>query len=65
METGQKEMPVTPARLLAYLAELGIQYENTAHPAVFTAEEGENTGKIFPACIVKTCFAKTPKANYG
>ena len=63
MDTEQKEMPTTPSELLAYLAELGIKYENTPPPAVFTAEEGEKYWKNIPGMHCKNLFCKDAKGK--
>lgn len=63
MDTEQKEMPTKPSELLAYLAELGIKYENTPHPAVFTAEEGEKYWKNIPGMHCKNLFCKDAKGK--
>ncbi len=63
METEQKEMPTPPSKLLAYLTELGIKYENTPHPAVFTAEEGEKYWKNIPGMHCKNLFCKDAKGR--
>lgn len=63
MDTEQKEMPTTPSELLAYLAELGIKYENAPHPAVFTAEEGEKYWKNIAGMHCKNLFCTEPNGN--
>ena len=63
MEKEQKEMPTSPEKLLAYLTELGIEYKNTPHPAVFTAQEGEKHWKNIAGMHCKNLFCKDAKGK--
>ena len=54
----QNEMPTLPRQLLDFLTQLGIKYENTSHPAVFTADEAEKYWKDIEGMHCKNLFCK-------
>ncbi|MBR1777983.1 MAG: prolyl-tRNA synthetase associated domain-containing protein [Alphaproteobacteria bacterium] len=56
-------MPTSPEQLLAYLTDLEIEYKNTPHPAVFTAEEGEKYWKGIAGMHCKNLFCKDAKGK--
>ena len=59
----REQAPMTPEQLLAYLTELGIQYKNTPHPPVFTAEEGEKYWKGIAGLHCKNLFCIDAKGK--
>lgn len=61
MSEMSKVMPTTPEMLLDFLASLGISFKNTAHEAVFTAEQGETCWKNISGMHCKNLFCKDAK----
>ena len=59
----EQNIPVTPQQLLACLTELEINYKNTSHPAVFTAEEGERYWQGIAGMHCKNLFCKDAKGK--
>ena len=49
-------LPVTPARLLARLGDLGIPSSTIEHPPAFTVEEGEAVMGHLPGVHIKNLF---------
>jgi len=60
---GQLQIPLTPERLLAYLAELGLSCTTTRHPAAFTVEQGNEVWGDIPGVHCKNLFLKDAKGK--
>ncbi len=63
MNDNQKEMPTKPQDLFDFFNQLGIEYKNTPHPAVFTAEQGEKYWKNIAGMHCKNLFCKDAKSK--
>ena len=55
--------PSTPAQLLAYLEELGIETSTVTHPAVFTVDEAKRLRGTLPGAHSKSLFLRNKKGR--
>ncbi len=53
----------TPAELLAYLDEIGVDYDNHEHPSVFKVADGEDIKRVIPGVHTKNLFLKDAKGQ--
>ena len=56
-------MPATPARLFAFLDQLGIEHKTVEHPPFFTVEEGRAFWHQTPGLHCKNLFLKDKKGK--
>ena len=59
----EASVPTTPARLLAYLGELGIETTTVTHPAVFTVDEAKQLRGELPGAHCKSLFLRNKKGR--
>lgn len=55
--------PATPAQLLAYLGESGIETRTVSHPAVFTVDEAKRIRGELPGAHSKSLFLRNKKGR--
>lgn len=56
-----KELPTSPAQLLALLDRLGISYKGYGHPPIFTVEEGVHLKESIPGTHCRNLFLRDKK----
>lgn len=59
----RSDPPFDPARLLAWMTDQGLAFDNHEHPAVFRVEEGLELKAAMPGAHTKNLFLKDRKGQ--